>query len=226
MKKEARYKSLIAHFSAHHPHPKTELHHNSPYELLVAVILSAQCTDKRVNKTTPTLFARFPNPYSLANASTEEVFTHIRSISYPHNKARYLVGMAKQIVTHFGGNIPKNTTDLQSLIGIGRKSAHVIASALYGKSVIAVDTHVTRVSKRLGLVSPRAKTPLAIEKELTKNLPPKYRADTHNWLVLHGRYICTARKPKCNNCPLQTFCYYFQKQVSIKKTHITKNNTY
>lgn len=209
MLKTDRYKAFVAYFSVHQPNPVTELHYNSPFELLVAVILSAQCTDKRINQITPALFERFPTPESLAAATPEEVYTYIRSVSYPNNKAKHLVGMAKILVEQFNSIVPQDINDLQKMPGVGRKTANVISSVVYQEPAIAVDTHVFRVSNRIGLTN-NAKTPLATEKQLMKYLPKELLGVAHHWLILHGRYICVARNPKCEICPLTHFCKYFQ----------------
>ncbi|MVN22592.1 endonuclease III [Mucilaginibacter arboris] len=222
MLKTDRYKAFVAYFSAHQPNPVTELHYNSPYELLVAVILSAQCTDKRINQVTPALFARFPTPESLAAATVEEVYTYIKSVSYPNNKAKHLVGMAKILVAEFNGIVPQGIDDLQKMPGVGRKTANVISSVVYQEPAIAVDTHVFRVSNRLGLTF-NAKTPLATEMQLMKYLPKELLGVAHHWLILHGRYICVARNPKCEICPLTHFCKYFQQmntETALKKKEL------
>lgn len=211
MLKTDRYKEFVSYFSSHHPNAQTELNYNNPFELLVAVILSAQCTDKRINVVTPKLFDRFPDVQTLAAASIEEVFTYIRSVSYPNNKAKHLVGMARMLLNDFGGKVPADLQDLQKLPGVGRKTANVIASVIYDAPAIAVDTHVFRVSNRIGLTN-NAKTPLAVEKELVKFLPKDTLAIAHHWLILHGRYICIARKPKCEICPITYICKYYEKQ--------------
>lgn len=208
MRKTDRYKAFVAYFSVHQPNPVTELHYNSPFELLVAVILSAQCTDKRINQITPALFERFPTPESLALSTPEEVYTYIRSVSYPNNKAKHLVGMAKILTNEFNSIVPQGIDDLQKMPGVGRKTANVISSVVYQEPAIAVDTHVFRVSNRIGLTS-NAKTPLATELELMKYLPRDLLGVAHHWLILHGRYICVARSPKCEICPLTHFCKYF-----------------
>ncbi|RYY07681.1 MAG: endonuclease III [Sphingobacteriaceae bacterium] len=204
-----RYKAFIAFFSAHQPNPVTELHYNSPFELLVAVILSAQCTDKRINQITPALFARFPTPEALAVATPEEIYTYIKSVSYPNNKAKHLAGMAKILVSEFNSIVPQSIDDLQKMPGVGRKTANVISSVVYQEPAMAVDTHVFRVSHRLGLTH-HAKTPLATEMQLTKYLPKDLLGTAHHWLILHGRYICVARSPKCEICPLTHFCKYYE----------------
>ncbi len=209
MTKEKRYQAFIAHFTQHHPEPVTELKYKDPFQLLVAVILSAQCTDKRVNMATPALFEAFPTPARMASSSFEEVFPYIKSISYPNNKTKHLIKMATMVVEKFGQKIPEQVEDLQKLPGVGRKTAHVVAAVLYNQPTLAVDTHVLRVSKRLGLVEESATTPLAVEKQLMQHLPTQYIGKAHHWLILHGRYICLARKPQCNVCPLTSFCRYY-----------------
>lgn len=209
MRKKERYQAFVSYFSTHNPEAKTELEYENPYQLLVSVILSAQCTDKRVNMVTPALFDRFPEPESLAAASVEEVFSYIRSISYPNNKAKHLVGMAQVLLQDFGGVVPEKIEDLMKMPGVGRKTANVIASVVYQAPAMAVDTHVFRVANRIGLTN--AKTPLAVEKDLVKNLPEETIHVAHHWLILHGRYVCIARKPKCEVCPITSFCKYFEK---------------
>lgn len=211
LNKKERYKLFIEYFSKTQPNPKTELHYRNPFELVIAVILSAQCTDKRVNLVTPKLFEKFPTPEHLANASYAEVFEIIKSVSYPNNKSKHIVEMAKKIVQDYGSVVPKDIKELQKLPGVGRKSANVIASVIYSQPAMAVDTHVFRVSKRLGLVSENAKTPLAVEKELVKNIPKKYIPHAHHWLILHGRYICLAKKPLCEICQIKHFCKFIEK---------------
>ncbi|QKJ28601.1 endonuclease III [Mucilaginibacter mali] len=210
MLKQERYRLFVEYFSEHNPNPVTELHYTNPYELLVAVILSAQCTDKRINQVTPALFDRFPTPESLALSTAEEVFTYIRSVSYPNNKAKHLVGMAQMLIGEFGGVVPSDLNQLQKMPGVGRKTANVIASVIYDIPAMAVDTHVFRVANRIGLTS-KATTPLAVEKQLIKYLPKHTIAIAHHWLILHGRYICVARNPKCDICPLTGFCKYYEK---------------
>lgn len=211
MLKKERFRRFIEYFSTHFPDPKTELVYQNPYELLVAVILSAQCTDKRVNMVTPLLFERFPDVHSLAAATPEEVFTYIRSISYPNNKSKHLVGMARMLKEEFGSEVPEKVEDLQRLPGVGRKTANVIASVIYNQPAMAVDTHVFRVSHRLGLVPVKASTPLAVEMALVKYIPKELIHKAHHWLILHGRYVCLARNPKCNICELKSFCKYYEK---------------
>ena len=204
MTDKALYKSVTEWFSANMENAETELHYDTPFHLLIAVILSAQCTDKRVNMHTPLIFERFPQPADLASASFEEVYGLIRSISFPNNKARHLIGMASMLVSEFGGIVPSDTSELERLPGVGRKTANVIASVIYDKPVIAVDTHVFRVSRRIGLSD--GTTVEAVEKDLTAGFAPDLRGKAHHWLILHGRYVCTARKPKCNGCGLQELC--------------------
>jgi len=207
-----RYEHFIAYFSKHQPVAETELHYSNPYELLVAVILSAQCTDKRVNIVTKDLFERFPTANELAAADVEEVFEYIRSISYPNNKAKHLVGMANILATKFKNIVPSDIDELQTMPGVGRKTANVIASVIYNKPTMAVDTHVFRVANRIGLTI-NAKTPLAAEKQLVKHLPEEVIPIAHHWLILHGRYVCVARKPKCEKCALTNFCKFYEKKV-------------
>lgn len=208
MLKKDRYKAFVTYFSENHPEAKTELDYENPYQLLVAVILSAQCTDKRVNMITPALFERFPDAETLAAASSDEVFTYIRSISYPNNKAKHLVGMAQMLTTTFGNVVPERVEDLIKLPGVGRKTANVIASVVYNAPAMAVDTHVFRVANRIGLTM--GKTPLAVEKDLVRNLPEEMLSIAHHWLILHGRYICLARSPKCDICPITWLCKYYK----------------
>ena len=206
MKKAERYETILNYFRQHMPIAETELAYTNPYELLVAVILSAQCTDKRVNMTTPALFKRFPDVESMAAATAEEIYTYIKSISYPNNKAKHLAGMARMLVKDFNGEVPSDEKDLIKLPGVGRKTANVITSVVFEKAAMAVDTHVFRISKRLGLVPMSAKTPLEVEKELVKNIPEKEIHKAHHWLILHGRYVCTARTPQCGTCGLAFIC--------------------
>lgn len=196
-------------FEKHHPTAETELHYTNPYELIVAVALSAQCTDKRVNMTTPALFERFPDAESLAAASQEEVYHYIKSISYPNQKAKHLVGMAQKIMNDFGGEVPSKIEDLQTLPGVGRKTANVVASVVFNQPAMAVDTHVFRVSRRLGLTT-NAKTPLQTEEQLVKHIPQDKIHIAHHWLILHGRYVCVARTPKCPVCDLKPWCKAYE----------------
>lgn len=204
MTRKERYAGIVAWFEENVPIAETELHYDSPFHLLVAVILSAQCTDRRVNMTTPAIFEAYPDPASLAAASFDELFPLVRSISYPNSKTRHLIGMAEKLVSDFGGEVPSDIDALMSLPGVGRKTANVIASIVYDKPVIAVDTHVFRVSHRLGLSD--GKTPEAVGKELEANIPADRRAKAHHWLILQGRYICTSRKPRCGECGLTRWC--------------------
>lgn len=211
MTKKERYNAVITWFEENMPVAETELHYSNPFELLVAVILSAQCTDKRVNMITPRLFHDYPTPEALAATTPEVIFEYISSISYPNNKAKHLVGMAKMLVNQFGSEVPDNTDDLQKLPGVGRKTANVIASVVFNQPKMAVDTHVFRVAERIGLTT-SSKTPLQTEKELVKHIPENLIAKAHHWLILHGRYVCTARKPKCHTCGLQNVCRYIKKE--------------
>ncbi|MFM6976460.1 MAG: endonuclease III [Sphingobacteriaceae bacterium] len=211
MLRKERYQAFVDYFSQHQPNAETELNYTNPYELLVAVILSAQCTDKRINQVTPKLFERFPDPESLAASTSDEVFNYIRSVSYPNNKSKHLVGMAKILCEDFGGVVPSSVNDLQKMPGVGRKTANVIASVIYQAPTMAVDTHVFRVANRMGLTT-NAKTPLAVEKQLVKYLPNDKIFVAHHWLILHGRYICLARSPKCEQCPISWFCKYYEQQ--------------
>lgn len=215
MLKKERYQLFVAHFSAKQPNAETELHYNNPFQLLIAVILSAQCTDKRINQITPALFQRFPTPKSLAEVTPDIVFDYIRSVSYPNNKAKHLVGMANMLMNDFNNEVPSNIDELQKMPGVGRKTANVIASVIYNAPAMAVDTHVFRVANRIGLTT--GKTPLAVEKDLVKNLPEHTIHVAHHWLILHGRYICVARSPKCSICEITYFCKYFQKNEKITK---------
>ncbi len=218
MTTKERYRQFIEYFTTNFENPQTELHYQNPYELLVAVILSAQCTDKRVNLVTPLLFERFPSVSDLAASHFDELFPYIRSISYPNNKTKHLLGMAKMLLEDFKGEVPASVDELQKMPGVGRKTANVIASVIYNQPTMAVDTHVFRVSKRLGLVSQKASTPLAVEKELIKSIPQDLIPKAHHWLILHGRYICLARSPQCSKCTLTNFCRYYEKEVVKKET--------
>jgi endonuclease-3 len=212
MKLKDRYDNIIKWFSQNMPIAESELYYKNPYELLVAVILSAQCTDVRVNMVTPAFFKKYPNAKLLAKANDEDVFGLIRSISYPNNKTKHLISMAQMLENDFAGVIPDNVEDLQKLPGVGKKTANVIASIVYKKPVIAVDTHVFRVAHRTGLVSSAATTPEKVEMQLEKNIPEEFRAISHHWLILHGRYICTARAPQCKNCGICGYCKEFEKK--------------
>lgn len=205
MNKKERFQLFVEHFSKANPNPETELNYSNPYELLVAVILSAQCTDKRVNIVTKDLFKRFPEAMSLAEADVEEVYHYISSISYPNNKAKHLVGMAKMLSTDFNNVVPSDINELQKMPGVGRKTANVIASVIYNQPTMAVDTHVFRVADRIGLTT-NAKTPLEAETQLVKYLSDDVIPLAHHWLILHGRYVCKARKPNCGECDIIHFC--------------------
>ncbi|MFN3528736.1 MAG: endonuclease III [Bacteroidia bacterium] len=224
MTRKERYQWVIEHFLRTAPDAETELFYSNPYELLVAVVLSAQCTDKRVNLTTPRFFERFPTAESLSRATVEEVFELIRSISYPNNKAKHLVGLGQMLHHTFKDVVPSEINDLVKLPGVGRKTANVIASVIFDKPAMAVDTHVFRVSARMGLTQ-KARTPLEAERQLVKYLPEHLVSRAHHWLILHGRYVCVARKPKCGECALQEACQYYQKQqrkLALKtSTHVT-----
>lgn len=204
MDRKQLFKDLTEWFSVNMETAETELHYDSPFHLLIAVILSAQCTDKRVNMHTPQIFARFPQPEDLAAASFEEVYTLIKSISFPNNKAKHLIGMASRLVSEFNSTVPSDPVQLETLPGVGRKTANVIASVIYDKPVIAVDTHVFRVSRRIGLSD--GNNVEAVERDLTEGFAPELRSKAHHWLILHGRYVCTARKPKCDSCGIRDLC--------------------
>jgi endonuclease-3 len=212
MKLSERYRATIEYFQQNDPAPETELEYTDPFELIVAVILSAQCTDKRVNMITPALIKAYPDPEAMSKATVAEVFEYIKSCSYPNNKSKHLVGMATMLVEKFGGKVPGDTELLQQLPGVGRKTANVVASVVFKKPVMAVDTHVFRVAKRIGLTD-KAKTPLAVELRLYEHIPPELMHHAHHWLILHGRYICKARKPLCGKCGLTSFCKYYLKEV-------------
>jgi endonuclease-3 len=209
MTRKQRYDFVIEYFLKNTPEAETELIYDNPYQLLVAVILSAQCTDKRVNLTTPAIFEKFPDAESLSKTKFETLFPYIKSISYPNNKTKHLIGMAKMLVEKFYGKIPMTVDELVQLPGVGRKTANVITSVVDQQPNMAVDTHVFRVSKRLALVNEEATTPLAVEKELIKNIPEELIHKAHHWLILHGRYTCLARNPKCEQCGLKPVCKYF-----------------
>ena len=206
MTKKERYRGVIAWFEEHMPVAETELHYEDPFQLLVAVILSAQCTDKRVNLVTPALFEAYPTAEVMAEATPEAVFEYIRSVSYPNNKAKHLVGAARMLTTDFGGRIPESVEELMKLPGVGRKTANVVQAVAFHKAALAVDTHVFRVSHRLGLVPKSATTPYAVEMALMKHIPTEKVAAGHYWILLHGRYTCLARKPKCSSCGLSDVC--------------------
>ena len=212
MKIKDRYLHILDYFNTTHPQAETELLYRNPFELLVAVILSAQCTDKRVNETTPIFFKRFTDVFQLAEAEVDEVFQYIKSISYPNNKAKHLVGMAKLLIENFNAEVPSTLDELVTLPGVGRKTANVILSVIFEKPAMAVDTHVFRVSERIGLTS-KAKTPLDAELQLMKHIPEEMVTKAHHWLILHGRYICVARNPKCNVCELTQWCKFHSSHV-------------
>lgn len=207
MTRKERFNAIVEWFTVNQPVAESELHFKNPFQLLVAVILSAQCTDKRVNVVTPPLFERYPTPEALAAASFDDLYPYIKSVSYPNSKTQHLLDMAARLVADFGSEVPSDIDALMSLPGVGRKTANVIASIVYDKPVIAVDTHVFRVAHRLGLSD--GKTPLDVERDLERHIPVEKRAIAHHWLILHGRYTCTARNPKCAQCPLTAWCRAF-----------------
>ncbi len=209
MTRKERYQFALDYFEKRLPEPETELEYHDPYQLLVSVILSAQCTDKRVNMTTPALFKRYPTAASLSQSTFEELFPLIKSISYPNSKTKHLIGMAQKIMKDFNGEIPMTVSELVTLPGVGRKTANVVTSVIDRQPNMAVDTHVFRVSKRLGLVGKAVKNPLQAERELVKNLPEALIHKAHHWLILHGRYTCTARNPRCRECGLTSICRYY-----------------
>lgn len=211
-----RYETALRRFAEEMPMPETELHYRNPFELLVAVILSAQCTDKRVNIITPELFRAFPDVHALAAAEVPEVYEYIKSVSYPNNKSKALVGMARMLIDKFGGEVPSDIDSLISLPGVGRKTANVILAVVYRKSAMAVDTHVFRVSNRIGLTN-NSKTPLQTERTLMRHIPAEIVPDAHHWLILHGRYICNARRPDCAHCYLTDICKYYNTMLKEQK---------
>lgn len=211
MTKQEKFSAVFSYFEKYNPHPTTELNYTKPYELLVAVILSAQCTDKRVNMTTPEFFQKFPDAKTLSQGQFEDVQKIIKSVTFPNNKAKNLIGMAKMLTEEFKGVVPSDVNLLQKLPGVGRKTANVIASVVYNRPMLAVDTHVFRVANRIGLV--KAKNPLETEKQLMKYIPEEKIPQAHHWLILHGRYICIARKPKCDICGIRDYCDYYKKIV-------------
>lgn len=218
MKKAELYKKAIEYFDTAIPIAETELDYTTPFDLLVAVILSAQCTDKRVNMVTPDLIARYPNAWEMAEAHPDEIYNYIKSVSYPNNKAKHLVGMAQKLCSDFGGEVPDTLEELVTLPGVGRKTANVILSVVWDKSAMAVDTHVFRVSRRIGLVPQRCTTPYSVELELMKHLPQDIIPKAHHWLILHGRYICKSRNPLCSRCGLTEICKEYQKKQRKGKT--------
>lgn len=208
MRRAQRFEGILAWFEENMPVAESELHYQNPYQLLVAVMLSAQCTDKRVNMVTPDLFNAFPTPHLLAEASVEQVLRYIKSISYPNAKAAHLVAMAQQLVSMHNAEVPNNRKDLEALPGVGRKTANVILAIIFHQPTMAVDTHVFRVAERIGLTT-NSKTPLHTEKILTQNIPPHIIPKAHHWLILHGRYVCMARKPRCQDCGINEYCRYY-----------------
>ncbi len=218
MTKKELYKEFIAYFEKTMPVVETELHYGNPFELLTAVILSAQCTDKRVNMVTPALFEAMPTPQIMAEATPDAIYEYIKSISYPNNKAKHLHGMANMLVGEFDGEVPSDTDKLMKLPGVGRKTANVIQAVIFSKATMAVDTHVFRVSHRIGLVSDKCTTPYSVEKELTQNIPDDIIPKAHHWLILHGRYTCMARKPLCDKCGLKMLCKHYKTEFKVRKT--------
>ncbi len=223
MKKQVRYQGVIDYFLSNVPIAETELTYDNPFQLLVAVILSAQCTDKRVNLTTPGIFKKYPDPKSMSKASFDDLFPLVRSISYPNNKTKHLIGMSQLLMNTFNGEVPMTIEDLVKLPGVGRKTANVITSVIDQQPNMAVDTHVFRVSRRVGLVPMTAKTPLAVEKDLIKNIPAVLVHKAHHWLILHGRYTCLARSPKCDTCGITEFCKYFEKEMKKKEAKVKES---
>ncbi len=217
MRKKELYERVLAYFKATMDDTETELHFSNPFELLVAVVLSAQCTDKRINQVTPALFRDYPTPEAMALATPDVIYEYIRSVSYPNNKARHLVGLARMLHEEFDGEVPSTLEELTRLPGVGRKTANVIQAVAFGKAALAVDTHVFRVSHRLGLVPPSCTTPYSVEVVLKKHIPESLVASSHYWLLLHGRYTCLARKPKCERCGLTLVCKTFLKQNPLAK---------
>lgn len=203
-----RYNGVIEYFKENMPSPKTELQYSNPYELLVAVILSAQCTDKRINMVTPALFQAYPSPFDLAKASVDDIFHYIKSVTFPNNKAKSLLGMANMLVDNYNGEVPSSIDELVKIPGVGRKTANVILSVVFNQAAMAVDTHVFRVSNRIGLTN-NSKTPIETERTLVKHIPQELIATAHHWLILHGRYVCMARKPDCLNCGIKRFCKHY-----------------
>ena len=214
MTKKQRYEGIIRYFLEHNPNAQTELIYHTPFELLVAVILSAQCTDKRVNMVAPELLRAFPTPKQMAETTEEEIYAYIKSVSYPNNKAHHLLAAAQRIVNDYGGEVPSDYDALLSLPGVGGKTANVMVSVLWNEPKMAVDTHVFRVSNRIGLTND-SKTPYETEMELTRNIPQQYIPQAHHWLILHGRYVCVARNPKCKDCGITAFCKYFAAKMKV-----------
>ena len=216
MRKKERYAGIISWFKQNMPIAETELHYDNPFQLIIAVILSAQCTDKRVNMVTPAIYRDFPTPEALASTTPEVVYEYVKSVSYPNNKAKHLVGMARMLVENFHGQVPDTLDDLVKLPGVGRKTANVVQSVAFGKPTMAVDTHVFRVSHRLGLVSDKCTTPLSVELELVKNISESDIPIAHHWLILHGRYTCLARTPRCEECGLRLWCKYYRELHGVE----------
>lgn len=215
MTKKQRYEGIVAYFQKEMPNVETELEYENPFQLLVAVILSAQCTDKRVNMITPKLFADYPTAEVMAEETDEVIYEYVKSVSYPNNKAKHLVGMAKMLMAEFGGEVPSDLDDLVRLPGVGRKTANVIQAVIFNKAAMAIDTHIFRVSHRLGLVSEKCTTPYSVEKELVKHIDDSIIPLAHHWLLLHGRYVCQSRKPRCEKCGIKEFCNFFKKNSAI-----------
>ncbi len=211
MKQSERYSYIIDWFDKNMPTAESELHYSNAFELLVAIVLSAQCTDKRVNQTTPALFSSYPTPQVMADASIEDIQAHIKSISYPNNKAKHLQGLSQALVKDFNGVVPDTIDELQKLPGVGRKTANVMLAVYFGKAAMPVDTHVFRLAHRIGLVSASAKTPFEVEQQLSAHIPESLLSKAHHWLLLHGRYVCTARNPQCASCGIKTWCKYITK---------------
>ena len=211
MRLKERYEGIISYFQEAMPVAESELDFNSPFELLVAVVLSAQCTDKRINMVTPALFEAYPSPYHMAKASVDDIFNYIKSVTFPNNKAKSLLGMANMLVDCYNGEVPSSIDELVKIPGVGRKTANVILSVVFNQAAMAVDTHIFRVSNRIGLTN-NSKTPLETERTLVKHIPEELIATAHHWLILHGRYVCTARKPDCLNCGLKPFCKHFNQK--------------
>ncbi len=211
MRTKERFEHILAWFEANMPVAESELVYSNPYELLVAVMLSAQCTDKRVNMVTPTLFEAYPTPEALAAASSDEVFEYVKSVSYPRSKAEHLVEMAQRLVNVYDSQVPDNIEDLQTLQGVGRKTANVVCAVIWNQPTMAVDTHIFRVSERIGLTT-NSKNPLQTEKQLVRYIPEEVIPKAHHWLLLHGRYVCQARKPRCEECGIKEYCRYYEKK--------------
>ena len=214
MTTKQRYQGVIEYFKENMPSPTTELHYRNPYELLVAVILSAQCTDKRINMVTPALFEAYPTPFDMAKASDEDIFHFIKSVTFPNNKSKSLLGMANMLVDKYDGKVPSSIDELVKIPGVGRKTANVILSVVFNQAAMAVDTHVFRVSNRIGLTND-SKTPIETEKTLVKHIPKEFIATAHHWLILHGRYVCTARRPNCLDCGIKSFCKYYTGRTEV-----------